>query len=70
VVELGVGKQAHKVRRVARLHVVALQVQRDVTERDRVAVDVEGADGRPDVLAVLLGPLDLAPEVLREVGGC
>jgi hypothetical protein len=67
VVELGVGEQAHKVGRVARLDVVALQVQRDVAEGDGVAVDVESADGGAGVLALELCLLELAPEVLREV---
>jgi len=67
VIKLGISKQPHKVRRVARLHVVPLQVQRDVAEGDRVAVDVQRADGGADVLARLLGLADLALEVLREV---
>jgi hypothetical protein len=69
VVELGVGKEAHKVCRVARLDVVPLQMQRDVAEGDGVAVDVEGADGGARVLAGFFCALDLALEVLREVGG-
>jgi hypothetical protein len=67
VVELGVGEQAHKVGGVARLDVVALQVQRDVAEGDGVAVDVEGADGGVWVLALMLCLLELAAEVLGEV---
>lgn len=69
MVELRVGKEAHKMGGVARLDVVPLQVQRDVAEGDRVAVDVEGADGRVWVLAALFCLSELALEVLGEVGG-
>ena len=70
MIKLGISKQPHKVRRVARLHVVPLQVERDVAEGDRVAVDVEGANGRVRVLAALFCLSELALEVLGEVGGC
>ena len=70
MVKLRVGKQPHKVRRVARLHVVALEVQRDIAEGDGVAVNVERADGGADVLAVGFGLVDLALEVLGKVRGC
>ena len=67
VVELGVCKQTHKVCRVAGLHVVPLEVQRDVAEGDRVTINVERSDGSADVLSLLLGLRNLALEVLREV---
>lgn len=66
-VELGIGKQAHEVRRVARLDMVPLEMQRDVSEGCRVPVDVEGADGRGGVDAVVLSVLELAAEVLGKV---
>lgn len=69
-VELGVGKQAYKVGAVARRDVVALQVQRDVAERQRVAIDVEGAHRHRLGGAVVLLLFELAEEVLREVGWC
>jgi hypothetical protein len=49
---------------------VSLEMQRDVSKGHRVSVDVEGADGRGDVDAVFFGVLDLALEVLGEVGRC
>jgi hypothetical protein len=41
--KLRVGQQLDEVRPISRLDVVALQVQRDVAEGCRVAVDVEGS---------------------------
>lgn len=57
---------------VARRDVVALQVSTDVPEGDGVPVDVEGFDlvrGRAG-LGGEAGLLELAEEVLGEVGGC
>lgn len=45
MVELGISKQAHKVCRIARLDVVSLEVECNVPESYRVAVNVECADG-------------------------
>ena len=67
MVELGIGKEAHKVCRVSRLNVVPLKVQRNVAECDGVSVDVERADGRANVLALGFGLVDLALEVLGKV---
>lgn len=57
------------MRPVARLDVVALQVEGYVAKRLRVAVDVQGAYL---YMVVAAGPrrLELAEEVLREVRGC
>jgi hypothetical protein len=66
-VELGIGKEAHKVRRIPRLHMVPLEMQRDVFEGARISVNVEGLDGRTWVFAPFLCLLYLALEVLREV---
>jgi hypothetical protein len=40
--KLRIGQQFDKVRPITRLDVVALEVQRDVAEGCRVAIDVEG----------------------------
>lgn len=69
-VELGVGEETDKVGAIARLDVVALEVEGDVPEGDGVTVDVEGPDGVTRVLAGLLGALELGYKVVREIGGC
>jgi hypothetical protein len=66
-VELSVGEQAHKVCAVPRRDMVALQVQRNISECEGVAVDVEGLYRGGAVCAVLLGGRELAKEVLGEV---
>ena len=63
-VELGVGEETDEVGGVPGPDVVALEVQRDVLEGYRVAVDVEGADGGGGVLASVGGLFELAEEVL------
>lgn len=68
-VELSVGEEAHKVGAVAGCDVVALEVEGNVVKGGGVAVDVESLYVAADVVAVLLGRLDLAEEVLREVRG-
>ena len=41
--KLRIGQQFDKVRSIAWLNVVALEVQRDIAERRRVTVDVKGS---------------------------
>ena len=67
-VELGISEEADKVGAVFGLDVVALQMQGDVSEGSGIAVDVEGLDGAARVLVVFLGVVQLAEEVLGEVG--
>lgn len=67
-VELGVCKEAHKVSTVAGGHMVSLKMEGNVVEGGRVAINVEGLYSRVKILAILLGRLDLAEEVLGEVG--
>lgn len=57
------------MRAVSWLDMVALEVEGDVGKGLWVAIDVEGADGAREVLAGLFRLLDLAVEVLGEVGG-
>jgi hypothetical protein len=64
---LRIGKQAHKVRTVPRLDVVALQMQRNVAKRSGVAVNVQRLDGAVSVDALVGGGLELAEKVLRKV---
>lgn len=49
---------------------VSLHVHRNVAEDGWIAIDVEGLDGAREVLASLVGELDLARKVSGEVGGC
>lgn len=58
------------MRSIAGLDVVALQVEGYVLEGDGVSVNIKGADGAAYILACLFGLLNLAEEVLREIGGC
>ena len=55
---------------IARRDIVALKVKRNVVEGLGVAINVEGLDVATGIVTILLGGLDLAEEVLREVGGC
>lgn len=57
------------MRAVSWLDMVALEVEGDVGKGLWVAINVEGADGAREVLAGLCRLLDLAVEVLGEVGG-
>lgn len=71
-VELRIGEEFDEMGAVARRDVVALQVATDVSEGNGVAVDVEGFDlvGRRAGFGGEAGLLELAEEVLGEVGGC
>jgi hypothetical protein len=63
-IELGVGKEAYKVSAVAGLHVVPLEMQRDVSKCAGVSVNVEGPYGGRDVLSVFLCLPNLKLKVL------
>lgn len=63
-IELGVCKEADKVSAISRLHVVALEMKRDVLEGYGITIDIQGPYGAGQVFAILLGGLDLAFEVL------
>lgn len=56
------------MRAVARADVVALEMQRYIVERRRVAVEIQRTD-IAGILALVLGGLELAEEVLGEVRG-
>lgn len=55
------------MRAISWCDMIALEVQGDVLECLWVPVDVQCPDGTADFLSVLLGSLDLAQEILREI---
>jgi hypothetical protein len=66
---LRVGKEAHEMRAVARLDMVTLQVQGNVSKGDGIAVDVQRLYRRVIVVAIFGGCPELTVEVLLKVGG-
>lgn len=67
-VELGIGKEPNKVRAILGLHVVALQMERNIAKRDRIAINVKRPHRRRRVFAFFSGLRELAEEILRKVG--
>lgn len=65
-----VSKEADKVCAVPGGDVVALEMEGDVPEGYRVAVDIEGANGAGWISAIGFGLMYLTEEILREVRGC
>lgn len=71
-VELRIGEELDEVGAITWRNVVALEVATYVAEGDGVAVDVEGFNllGWSSGLLCEAGSLELAEEVLGEVGWC
>lgn len=66
-VELRIGKKTHEVRPVARLDMIALQMQRNVAKRPRVAINVQRPNRRRYVDAIFLRRGNLTAKILRKV---
>ena len=49
---------------------IALQMEGDIVKGRRVPIYVQGPNGRPHVLAILLGLFNLAVEVLGKIRRC
>lgn len=71
-VELRISEEFNEMGPITWRNVVALEMAADVAEGDRIAVDVESFNLVAWIAGLLgdAGALELAEEVLGEVGGC